>query len=252
MRSINYICLVALLLVTGSCSVQKRNYQKGYYVNWFHKKNSNTPEKHSQEEKAKGIAQRSINNYETNNNIIASQKTTDDKVFFESINKPLISIKDTCGDRVIYKNGDEVLAKVLEIDDTQIKYKRCDNLNGPLFSVSKQKIEMIIYSNGVKETIISSPVIQTPNQIQQPYQEKETPPSASIALAFAILGLFLLPIIGTIVSLIFAEVAGNKIRSNPQKYDGMELVKAAKIIDWIVIALIISIILIFVVLLSLI
>lgn len=34
---------------------------------------------------------------------------------------------------VLYKkDGDELRLKVLEIDETRIKYKKCDNLNGPI------------------------------------------------------------------------------------------------------------------------
>lgn len=251
MKFKNHIIVILLALLVGSCTLQKRNYQKGYYVNWLHKKNTTTTAKYSKEERSTNLA-KTTSQLETAEPAVALQQSINDKPIFANTKKPLISIKDTCGDRILYKNGEEVIAKVLEITENQIKYKRCDNLNGPLFVVTKQKIEMITFSNGVKEKIISNPVEQNTNQIQQPYQEKETPGSASAALALAILGLFILPIIGTIASLIFAEVAGSKIRSNPQKYDGMELVKAAKIIDWIVIALILSLILVFVVLMSLI
>lgn len=54
-------------------------------------------------------------------------------------------------DVLIKKNGDELQVKVEEITPTQIKYKRFDNLEGPLISVSKTTVFMIRYENGTKE-----------------------------------------------------------------------------------------------------
>src|SRR5690554_4319044 len=49
--------------------------------------------------------------------------------------KSLVNIKtndeDKC-DNIILRNGDEVKAKVIEVTETEVKYKRCDNLNGPI------------------------------------------------------------------------------------------------------------------------
>ena len=51
------------------------------------------------------------------------------------------------------RNGDELQVKVLEITPTQVKYKRFDNLEGPLISVAKSSVFMIVYENGTKEVI---------------------------------------------------------------------------------------------------
>ncbi len=55
-------------------------------------------------------------------------------------------------------NGDEILAKVLEINPSDIKYKRFDNLQGPTYSIFKSDVFSIKYENGVKEmfTVINS------------------------------------------------------------------------------------------------
>lgn len=54
-------------------------------------------------------------------------------------------------DVLIKKNGDELQVKVEEITPTQVKYRRFDNLEGPLISVSKTTVFMIRYENGTKE-----------------------------------------------------------------------------------------------------
>ena len=54
-------------------------------------------------------------------------------------------------DIIIMKNGNEVLAKILEIGINEIKFKKFDYLNGPIIVVEKSDIFMIKYNNGTKE-----------------------------------------------------------------------------------------------------
>lgn len=56
-----------------------------------------------------------------------------------------------CQDIITLKNGDEIETKVTEISEHQIKYKEFDNLDGPVYAVSKSKIFMIKYKNGKKD-----------------------------------------------------------------------------------------------------
>ena len=53
----------------------------------------------------------------------------------------------------IYKTGGEVLeAKVMEIGSTEIKYKVFANINGPMYTISKNQVLKITYENGKTET----------------------------------------------------------------------------------------------------
>lgn len=54
-------------------------------------------------------------------------------------------------DVLIKRSGDELQVKVQEITPAEIKYKRYDNLEGPLTSVSKAEVFMVKYENGTKE-----------------------------------------------------------------------------------------------------
>lgn len=54
-------------------------------------------------------------------------------------------------------SGDYIQAKVIEISNTEIKYKKFDNLDGPVFVLPKSEIHMIQYENGTKDIF--------PNQI---------------------------------------------------------------------------------------
>jgi len=57
-------------------------------------------------------------------------------------------------DTLIYKNKDKVVCKVIEINDTDIRYKKLSNLNGPIYSIDKIKISEIHLSNGEVEIIV--------------------------------------------------------------------------------------------------
>lgn len=54
-------------------------------------------------------------------------------------------------DVITKSNGDEIKAKVLEVSQTEIKYKKFDNLNGPTFAISKNDVFMVKYENGSKD-----------------------------------------------------------------------------------------------------
>ncbi|WP_400193169.1 hypothetical protein [Hymenobacter sp. B81] len=56
-------------------------------------------------------------------------------------------------DLLTKRNGDEVPVKVLEVTPTEIRYKRTDNPDGPLFVVPRAEVFMIKYANGTKDLI---------------------------------------------------------------------------------------------------
>ncbi|MEM7107386.1 MAG: hypothetical protein AAF519_04100 [Bacteroidota bacterium] len=54
-------------------------------------------------------------------------------------------------DIMILKNGEEIETKVYEIRHTDIKYKKFNNLSGPLYTLQKSEVFMIKFENGTKE-----------------------------------------------------------------------------------------------------
>lgn len=54
-------------------------------------------------------------------------------------------------DVITYKNGNEAKVKVIEITSTEVKFKKEENLDGPVYSVLKSEVFMILYANGNKE-----------------------------------------------------------------------------------------------------
>ena len=51
-------------------------------------------------------------------------------------------------DIIITTNSERIDAKVTEVSDKEVKYKRADNPNGPLYVLSTAKIASIVYKNG--------------------------------------------------------------------------------------------------------
>ena len=54
-------------------------------------------------------------------------------------------------DNIVLKNGDEINAKISEVGESNIKYRKFNNQDGPIYTKSKDEIFYIKYSNGEKE-----------------------------------------------------------------------------------------------------
>jgi hypothetical protein len=61
-----------------------------------------------------------------------------------------------CQDIIINKKGDEIKSKVTEISNSEIRYKKFDNLDGPVIVISKKEVVTILYQNGSRETFTES------------------------------------------------------------------------------------------------
>ena len=59
----------------------------------------------------------------------------------------IIKAQDTLSTRY----GESILVKVIEVGTSEVKYKKLDNLNGPVFSMLKSDLLMIKYANGTSE-----------------------------------------------------------------------------------------------------
>ncbi|MEM7370016.1 MAG: hypothetical protein AAF587_15525 [Bacteroidota bacterium] len=58
--------------------------------------------------------------------------------------------REVC-DLIILKDGEEIEAKVLEIEIKTVKYKRCSFVDGPTYTLKQSDIFMIKYSDGSKD-----------------------------------------------------------------------------------------------------
>ena len=72
-------------------------------------------------------------------------------------------------DVIVLKTAEEIKSKVVELTDLSVKYKKWENLNGPIYNINKSEVLFIRYENGMKEVFnggpASSETLQAP-QIQ--------------------------------------------------------------------------------------
>jgi len=82
----------------------------------------------------------------------------------------LLFILSTCSlniikaqDTLSMRSGENILAKVIEVGTVEVKYKKLDNLNGPIFSILKSDLLIIKYENGTKDDFSSIKKIEEKN-----------------------------------------------------------------------------------------
>ena len=85
---------------------------------------------------------------------------------------PLFSVSLTAQDIIITKDSKRIDAKIEEVSDEQIKYRNQDNLSGPLFVMSTNEIQSVLYQNG--DVQIFEPAIkkQKVQKIKEPISIK--------------------------------------------------------------------------------
>ncbi len=128
-------CLIIIFL--SSCTMEKRHYRHGLHIEW-----SKTKTK-KQNDDAKELT---INEGDF---IASSDNSIPIILKSNSFKKNLLT--DSC-DLIIFRlEGETIKGKVTDIGLSEIKYKRCDNLNGPTITVRKSDVYMIIYANGTKD-----------------------------------------------------------------------------------------------------
>jgi hypothetical protein len=73
------------------------------------------------------------------------------KTFYLLITGILISLGAFSQDILTKKTGEDILAKIIEVTISEVKYKKFDNQNGPIFSILKSDLLLIRYENGSKD-----------------------------------------------------------------------------------------------------
>lgn len=168
MRNFKVLLLFTFgFLLLYSCSTNRQLYISGY-------KTSNKIEKEDSKQYAsKKNSQNKSDSYRTDlsldkvleeensNNFDNHLSTsTDNDLSFLTLSSnhklDLKPKKDNECDEIILKNGDELRVKVIEIAETIIKYRRCDNLNGPIYSIPKADVFLIKYPNGTRDVFVDN------------------------------------------------------------------------------------------------
>jgi len=131
-------------------------------------------------------------------------------------------------DTIILKSGSLYIGKVEEIGQNEIKYRRCDNLSGPIISILKSDVSLIKYSNGNREVISTPSNAVAHNSIQQrddngQKQEYLGLIGSSIGTLGMAIGAISLSLVGLwlwtgLAAVILGSISLRKLKKHPEKY----------------------------------
>lgn len=145
---IKSLTLFIFIIFISSCTIQKRHYRNGYHVSFDKNSHAN-------------IASSNSNKVQVDlNNINESTELSKDIARFllaPVIKNSYYQTIDSCGDVIVFLDSNQVLSKIIEISDDKLRYIPCNNLNGPVYVISKKKVAYVVYYNSLKE-IFNSPI----------------------------------------------------------------------------------------------
>jgi len=231
------LCIYSFLIavVFPSCTIEKRKFQPGYHFEWQDGLKS-LSQKTGKEEKRETkpiveLPSPSFSNKASNDCINEKNRETIEIASIAplpinprklpALVSPPVNVLEEC-DLITLLNGEEILAKIVEIGTKDIRYKKCDNLNGPDYILPKTEVFMVKYPNGTKEVI-------TPANAKSNV-ERKTPGLATAGLVLGILGLIIAGIPLGLLALIFGAVSFGKIIREPEKYKGKGIAIASIIL----------------------
>ena len=93
------------------------------------------------------------------------------KVFLIFLASFIISQFSFSQDIILLKTGESIRSKIMEIGQTEVKYKMYDNQEGPVYVSAKSDISQIYYENGTKEVFINEKIVSY-NSKKEPEAEK--------------------------------------------------------------------------------
>jgi len=222
---IAWVLLLAVVFVT-SCTVQKRKYTEGFYT---HRHTSSQKQEHSAlKQKAIHkvaspiVSNGTYKNQEEDISLNGQALNLKPEVSFESkskFNKPAFA-EDSC-DIIVLKSGIRIKAKVKEITEEVIKYKKCDFEEGPLYTQSKKDVSEIEYANGTKETVQYDAPQKSTNQnfsAEGNERGKKVEALGVVGLVLSIIGLFVAGILLGLSGIVLGIRSLQKINTQPEKY----------------------------------
>ena len=233
LKLVLFLIFISCILIT-SCSVEKRVHQPGFYISKNHSKSDNIIS-NSSDNNATKTKQQNQQLSATIDNVLDSetsksknqishndlkQENKHKKVVVQHISKTKLKSDSSQCDLIIFNNGEEILVKVTLIDESSVRYHKCNNLSGPLYSIEKSDIFMIRYANGTKD-VFGNKAITSPNNVS-------VDPVGIISLAASVVSIFFMGIpFGVFMSIplgVLAVITGiismNRIFGGNGEYQG--------------------------------
>ena len=70
----------------------------------------------------------------------------------------LTTFNSIAQDSIVKRNNERIAAKIIEVSSTEVKFKRFDYQDGPVFILKNWEILNIVYANGLKESFKNYPI----------------------------------------------------------------------------------------------
>jgi hypothetical protein len=141
------LLLLSLVVLLFSCTIEKRLYRPGYHIEshlGLKTTNSKVKKDNANSLQAKDTGELSL-----------ETKSLEPSIQIQSI--LLNEINQEKCDTIIFHNGTRLLAKVESVSREEIKYIKCENLDGPLYVERTSYVSFIHYANGIKEKYRDTP-----------------------------------------------------------------------------------------------
>jgi hypothetical protein len=239
-NKITFTCLVFSVLLITSCSLEKRRYNSGFHVEWLASMGHQKQEKSQSSTYSNRLNQPKFDSrkkkliistpIDSSSVEISSNSTLDIFQPTNEVNEGTNEDSVKC-DLMILRNGDELAVKVIEIGEELVKYKLCDNLEGPVFVKRASDIFMVKYPNGTK-TVFETAVKEQPTRESTNSKDsnrnthnaqKVTPIASIIGFISGITSLLVLPIVFGLIAIILGAIGYSQNISQPDKYKGQSL-----------------------------
>ena len=235
---------ISLVFIFQSCSLEKRHYTNGYHLQWkknVHQTISQNTKITADEVKNKSrVAKDSTALTE---NIIGSSVSFHSLAASSEKKKGivLLTVDSTVCDTIIMRDGTEIKAKVVEVTLTEIKYKYCNNINGPTYVAYRYNVAYIKYPNGTMDSFVNEyPPSQALNRNRAPggnYGINEFVRKRSLAsLILGIVSFFIsfFGIITAIVAIVLGYKCLRLIKQDPENlWMYQKRAHAGVILGWI-------------------
>ena len=258
---IYFLLLPCVLFLLGSCKVEKRLHQPGYHVEWVKAspKTKQAQDK-SQSELSTAVLESTevkaakkfpeVSNSTDDNVLIAGTGHSQDLIsaaleqrkqlvnaLQQSSIKPQQDISQETCETVVLTDGRRLTVKVLEITQTEVRYRKCNYPDGPVVVINKTDVDRVIYENGA-EDIISGYSAPRQGAITQGGTEtisKRLEVLGLLSMIFGILGLFVAGIPLGVTAVILGFISLGKFASRPNEFMGRGFMIAGLIIGFLAI-----------------
>jgi len=150
------------------------------------------------------------------------------KMFLILVTAIGLGITANAQDIILKQDGSEIVAKVLEITDQQVKYKEFDFQSGPIRNINKSEVFMITYENGKRE------IFNNPNETNASPSKQQNVTNCTKKTAFGLdigTGGSFYTVPNEKSETLFASALGIRVTHHFNPYFGVDFLKVNWIVD---------------------